>query len=66
MPNYENNNLHGVLYITFDIEFPKKEYSEEDKESKKIIILIFKSQKPTLSHSFTIRSRSYKLVEIET
>lgn len=32
MPNYENNNLHGTLYITFDVEFPKAEISEEDKE----------------------------------
>lgn len=32
MPNYENNNLHGILYITFDVEFPKRELSEEDKE----------------------------------
>ncbi|KAJ8983428.1 hypothetical protein NQ317_005893 [Molorchus minor] len=22
MPNYDNNNLHGILYITFDVEFP--------------------------------------------
>lgn len=32
MPNYENNNVKGVLYITFDVEFPKSELSEEDKE----------------------------------
>lgn len=34
MPNYENNNLHGTLYITFDVEFPKQELSEEDKAGK--------------------------------
>ncbi len=33
MPNYENNNLFGTLYITFDVEFPKGELSKEDKES---------------------------------
>lgn len=33
MPNYENNNLHGILYITFDIEFPKQEFTAEEKES---------------------------------
>lgn len=33
MPNYENNNLHGILYITFDVEFPKKEFNAEEKES---------------------------------
>lgn len=32
MPNYENNNLHGTLYITFDVDFPKSELSEEDKQ----------------------------------
>ena len=32
MPNYQDNNLHGTLYITFDVEFPKSELSEEDKK----------------------------------
>ena len=32
MPNYENNNLHGHLYITFDIVFPEKEFMDEEKE----------------------------------
>lgn len=32
MPNYENNNLFGTLYITFDIEFPKGEIAADDKE----------------------------------
>lgn len=31
MPNYENNNLFGTLYITFDVSFPKGELSESDK-----------------------------------
>ncbi|XP_014249700.1 dnaJ homolog shv [Cimex lectularius] len=38
MPNYENNNLHGVLYITFDVEFPKNEFTEEEKNSLKEIL----------------------------
>lgn len=33
MPNYENNNVRGNLYITFDIDFPKTQFSEEDKQS---------------------------------
>lgn len=33
MPNYENNNLHGTLYITFDVDFPKTEFNAEQKES---------------------------------
>ena len=32
MPNYENNNLFGMLYVTFDVQFPKQELSEEAKE----------------------------------
>lgn len=32
MPNYENNNVRGTLYITFDVEFPKGELSEEERE----------------------------------
>lgn len=31
MPNYENNNLFGMLYITFDVQFPK-EFDPETKE----------------------------------
>lgn len=34
MPNYNDNNLHGLLYITFDVEFPKKDLSAEEKEGK--------------------------------
>ncbi len=33
MPNYENNNLFGTLYITFDVAFPKGELSADDKEA---------------------------------
>lgn len=32
MPNFENNNLHGNLYITFDIEFPKQDFTDQEKE----------------------------------
>lgn len=31
MPNYENNNLFGTLYVTFDVAFPKGELTKEDK-----------------------------------
>ena len=34
MPNYENNNLKGTLFITFDVDFPKGELTDEEKESK--------------------------------
>ena len=39
MPNYENNNLHGNLYITFDVEFPKKDLDDTEKEGKFQIII---------------------------
>lgn len=38
MPNYENNNLFGTLYITFDVEFPKNDFTEEEKEKIKDIL----------------------------
>jgi len=33
MPNYENNNLYGTMYVTFDVAFPKGELSEQDKQA---------------------------------
>ena len=33
MPNYENNNVKGILFITFDVMFPKKELTSEQKTS---------------------------------
>jgi len=38
MPNFENNNLHGTLYVTFDVEFPKEDLTEEHKEQLKTIL----------------------------
>ena len=38
MPNYDNNNVMGTLIITCDVEFPKGELSEEDKEGRSTII----------------------------
>ena len=38
MPNYDNNNLFGTLYITFDVAFPKGELSAEDKAAVKKIL----------------------------
>ena len=34
MPNYENNNVFGTLFVTFDVEFPKGELTPEEKDSK--------------------------------
>lgn len=38
MPNFENNNLHGTLYVSFDVEFPKQDFSDEEKEKLKAIL----------------------------
>ena len=34
MPNYENNNVKGSLYLTFDLDFPKGELSQDDREGE--------------------------------
>lgn len=38
MPNFENNNLHGTLYVTFDVKFPSQDFTEEQKEKLKEIL----------------------------
>lgn len=38
MPNFENNNLHGTLYVTFDVKFPSQDFTEEQKEKLKGIL----------------------------
>lgn len=38
MPNFEDNNLHGTLYVSFDVEFPKQDFTEEQKETLKEIL----------------------------
>ncbi|KAK2153581.1 hypothetical protein LSH36_292g03016, partial [Paralvinella palmiformis] len=42
MPTYENNNLKGTLFITFDVEFPKGELTDSEKEEIQKIL----KQKP--------------------
>lgn len=32
MPSLEDNNKKGVLYITFDVDFPKGELTEEQRQ----------------------------------
>jgi len=36
MPTYENNNLKGTLFITFDVEFPKGELTDSEKEGRSV------------------------------
>ncbi|XP_075212168.1 dnaJ heat shock protein family member shriveled [Lycorma delicatula] len=38
MPLYDDNNKRGTMYITFDIEFPKGDLSQEEKEGIKRIL----------------------------
>ena len=38
MPNYEDNGKKGLLYITFDVDFPKGAVSSEDAERLKEIL----------------------------
>ncbi|XP_060566807.1 dnaJ homolog subfamily B member 11-like [Ruditapes philippinarum] len=33
MPNYDNNNVKGNLFLTFDIDFPKGTLTEEQREA---------------------------------
>ncbi len=39
MPNYENNNIRGTLYITFDVNFPKGELTQQQKDG--LCLLLF-------------------------
>lgn len=43
MPNYENNIRKGDLYITFDIDFPRGAFSDQEKEGKLAEIYIYNS-----------------------
>ncbi|OQV23907.1 DnaJ-like protein subfamily B member 11 [Hypsibius exemplaris] len=38
MPNYDNNNQFGTLFITFDVEFPKVAFTAEEKENLRKIL----------------------------
>lgn len=31
MPSLEDNNQKGILYVTFDVEFPRGELTDEQK-----------------------------------
>ncbi|KAG7208799.1 hypothetical protein KM043_014992 [Ampulex compressa] len=38
MPNYNNNNLFGTLYITFNVAFPDTEFTDQQKEDIKNLL----------------------------
>nr|XP_006812668.1 PREDICTED: LOW QUALITY PROTEIN: dnaJ homolog subfamily B member 11-like [Saccoglossus kowalevskii] len=45
MPNFENNNIVGILYITFDVEFPKGELTDEQKKHAVELLQMSSDQK---------------------
>ncbi|XP_075037453.1 dnaJ homolog subfamily B member 11 [Mixophyes fleayi] len=38
LPNFDNNNIKGSLIITFDVEFPKEQLTEEQKNGMKQLL----------------------------
>lgn len=34
LPNFDNNNIKGSLIITFDVDFPKEQLTEEAREGE--------------------------------
>lgn len=46
MPNYENNNILGSLYITFDVEFPKISLTDDDRKAVADILKQSSKQTP--------------------
>ena len=45
MPNHENNNLRGTLFITFDLEFPKRDLTDEQRDQLRKIFTETSSSK---------------------
>jgi len=42
MPNYDNNQRKGILYITFDVDFPRGTFSDEEKEGLWVLKILYK------------------------
>lgn len=38
MPSLEDNNVKGILYVTFDVEFPRGELTQEQKATIREIL----------------------------
>lgn len=53
MPNYENNNDKGTLFITFDVDFPKGQLTDEEKEGVYEIDISSISYQCSYFHSFS-------------
>lgn len=48
LPNFDNNNIKGSLIITFDVDFPKEQLSEEAREGEGIIFTVQGKMRSTL------------------
>ncbi|XP_065837515.1 dnaJ homolog subfamily B member 11-like [Oscarella lobularis] len=46
MPNYDNNNILGSLFITFDVDFPKGTLTEEERTAVKDVLKQKSKQTP--------------------
>ena len=42
MPLYENNQAHGDLYITFDVQFPRGNLTNDERQGRGPPFLTFK------------------------
>lgn len=66
MPNFENNNLHGNLYVTFDIDFPKQDFTAQEKEgisSKQVFFIFLEVLLNFVSHMFIFVSALQKILK---
>lgn len=48
LPNFDNNNIKGSLIITFDVDFPKEQLSEEAREGEGIMFTVQGKMRSTL------------------
>lgn len=35
LPNFDNNNIRGSLIVTFDVDFPKEQLDDQQKDGKR-------------------------------
>ncbi|KAJ8396312.1 hypothetical protein AAFF_G00018890 [Aldrovandia affinis] len=45
LPNFDNNNIRGSLIVTFDIEFPREQLNEQQKEGVRQLLSQASAQK---------------------
>ena len=57
MPNYDNNQRKGILYITFNVDFPRGTFSEQEKNGHLILVLIYVIFLFVCRHHFNSQAR---------